>query len=202
MKRIFNRQSWIALALLVVGIIFIGAAIFVYTGQVSHSDVTANWQVTLIGSNGEQKTLSYAEIKTMVAYTGHGGFFTTTGVVNGPYEARGVPIEDLCALVGGLTPSDLVIVSAADGYSTMLDYDQVKGNFITYDLTTMKEVPHGELKPILMYEQDGASLTDDGGKPLRLAIVGPEGLLTEGLYWVKWINKIAVITPKQSGSMG
>ena len=197
MKGIFiNRQKRIALALLVVGIVFLGAAVFVYTEKGSHSDVTANWQVTLIGSNGEQKTLSYAEIKTMVAYTGHGGFFTTTGVVNGPYEARGVPIEDLCALVGGLTPSDLVMVSAADGYSTMLDYDQVKGNFITYDPANMKEVPHGELKPILMYEQDGASLTDDGGKPLRLAIVGPEGLLTEGLYWVKWINKIAVITPK------
>ena len=44
--------------------------------------------------------------------TAQGGFFTTTGVVHGPYEVKGVSIEDLCELVGGLGPSDGVLVSA------------------------------------------------------------------------------------------
>jgi DMSO/TMAO reductase YedYZ molybdopterin-dependent catalytic subunit len=61
----------------------------------------------------------------------------------------------------------------------------------------MKEVLHGELKLILMYEQDGKSLSQDGGKPLRVAIVGTDGLLTEGNMWIKWVNKIAVMKVSQ-----
>ncbi len=87
------------------------------------------------------------------------------------------------------------MVSAIDGYSTVFDYAQIMGGFITYNPTTLKEEPHGELKPILMYQQDGKPLSDDDGKPLRIAIVGKDGLLTEGSNWVKWVNKIEVLKP-------
>jgi hypothetical protein len=30
--------------------------------------------------------------------------------------------------------------------------------------------------------------------PLRIAVVGDKALLTEGHYWVKWVNKIEVIS--------
>ncbi len=56
---------------------------------------------------------------------------------------RGAMLEDLCELVGGLTPSNAVLVSATDGYSAIFDYDQVHGEFNTYDPKTMKEVPTG-----------------------------------------------------------
>ena len=202
MKKTVQNPRRLALSLLIAGILFVCAGATVYVWKGSPQDITTTWQVTVVGSNGSQKILSYSDVKAMTPYTGHGGFFTTVGVINGPCEARGVPIEDLCSLVGGLEPSNLVKISAADGYSTMLDYEQVKGNFITYDPASMKEKPHGDLKPILMYQQDGAPLTADGGKPLRLAVVGSDGLLTEGLYWIKWINKIEVITPKPSVSSG
>jgi DMSO/TMAO reductase YedYZ molybdopterin-dependent catalytic subunit len=182
-------------ALFIAGILLIVASILVYTHpwQKQSSEEIVAWNVTLVGADGQQKVLTYDEIKAMPAYTGRGGFFTTVGVINGPYQARGVPIKDLCDLIGGVAPSDIVMISAVDGYSTVLDYEHVMGDFITYNPQTMKEVPHGELKPIIMYEQDGQVLTQDEGKPLRIAVVGTDGLLTEGLYWTKWINKIEVM---------
>jgi DMSO/TMAO reductase YedYZ molybdopterin-dependent catalytic subunit len=150
-----------------------------------------DWDVTLVGSEGQQMVVSYDEIKAMPSYEGRGGFFTTVGIVNGPYKAKGVLLEDLCDLVGGVTSSDVVMVSAPDGYLMAFDYDQVMGNINTYDLD-LHDTPHGELKLILMYEQDGKPVPDNDGKPLRLAIIGPVELLTEGHYWVKWVDKIEV----------
>ena len=84
-------------------------------------------------------------------------------------------------------------MSAVDGYSMVFDYDQISGKFDTYDPQTMKPTPHGELKLILMYREDGKPLSHDEGKPLRIATAGTDKLMIEGHFWVKWINKIEVI---------
>jgi DMSO/TMAO reductase YedYZ molybdopterin-dependent catalytic subunit len=186
-------QKWKASVFLIVGIICIATAIVAYAWSENHPEETITWNVTLIGSNSEQKILHYDEITAMPAYTGHGGFITSVGVVNGPYECKGVPLDDLCEVIGGVTPSDIVMIAAADGYSTVLDYDQLMGDFVTYNPESLREVPHGELKLILMYELNGKLLSDYDGKPLRLAVVGRDALLTEGVYWVKWVNRIEVI---------
>lgn len=154
---------------------------------------TRVWRLTLIGRDGTEKVLSYMELTSLPAYTGEGGFFSTVGTIYGPYTAKGVPLEGLCSQVGGVSPGDAVMVSAKDGYSTVLSYEQVTGEFPAYT-PDFKEVPGAELKTILMYELDGRRLTAEGGKPLRLAVVGTgQGLLTEGNYWVKWIEKIEVL---------
>jgi DMSO/TMAO reductase YedYZ molybdopterin-dependent catalytic subunit len=160
------------------------------TGNTTADEV--QWDVTLVGEN--ETVLSYADIKAMPACEGYGGFFTTVGVVNGPYHARGVSLEDLCELAGGMASSDVVRVSAPDGYSMVFSHAQLNGDFVTYEPSTMKEVPHGELEVMLMYEQDGQPLFEDCGRPLRVAIVGSEPLLTEGHYWVKWVSKIEVLS--------
>lgn len=181
----------VTLILLVVGILLIASSVLVYARPWQGQSIT--WNLALVGEDGQQKTLTYDEIRAMPAYSGSGGFFTTTGVVNGPFQVKGVPLTDLCNLVGGILPADAVMVSASDGYSSIFDYKQAIGDIITYDPKTMKEVPHGELKLVLMYEQDGMPLSQDGGKPLRLAIIGTDGLLTEGNMWLKWVNKIEIM---------
>lgn len=45
---------------------------------------------------------------------------------------------------------------------------------------------------VLAYEEDGEWLSEEHGGSLRLVIVGSEKLVTEGHYWVKWVNKIEV----------
>jgi DMSO/TMAO reductase YedYZ molybdopterin-dependent catalytic subunit len=185
----------ISLILFIAGVLLIISAILVYTYPWQRESI--NWDLTLTGADGQQMVLTYNEIRAIPAYTGLGGFFTTTGVVNGPYKVTGVPLVDLCNLVGGLTSSDAIMVSASDGYSSLFDYDQIMGGIVTSDPKTLKEVPHGELKLVLMYELGGKTLTQDGGRPLRIAVVGKDGLLTEGNMWIKWVNKIEVMKENQ-----
>jgi hypothetical protein len=187
-----RRINWKMGSVLILGVILIIAA-FIDGTQPWQAASDKSWILTLQGSDGQQKVLSPDDIRDLPSYTGRGAFFTTVGVINGPYEAEGAPLTDLCQLVGGVTSTDGVMVTASDGYSTVFDYDQLMGDFITYDLKTLKEIPHGELKVVLMYAQDKKALSQDDGKPLRIAIVGAENILTEGNNWVRWVNKIEVL---------
>ena len=186
-------------AFLVVGVLLIIASVIVgVTSQQNASSIESSWKVNLIGKDGTEKTLNVKDIQKLTSYTGDGGFFTTTGIVYGPYKAKGVQITDLAGLVGGMEEDDLIMVSAEDGYSSVFDYEQVSGDINTYSYEddSIKEKPHGELKVILMYEQDGKPLSDDDGKPLRIAVVGADNLLTEGNMWVKWVTKVEVLKIK------
>jgi hypothetical protein len=72
-------------------------------------------------------------------------------------------------------------------------YNQVQGkNFTCYSPTTGDEVqPTQPLTMILAYYRNGANLTSDEG-PLRLAIVGSQGLLTDGHFWIKMVTKLVI----------
>ena len=162
--------------ILIVGLLLIAAAAVVFVRLQIAPQEDIDWDVTLIGSSGDEMIMTYDQIKALPCYEGSGGFFTSVGYINGPYQLKGVPVTELCDLVGGITPQDTVFISASDGYSTVLDYKQVTGDFITYDPATMREVPHGQLRLILMYELDGRRLSEEEGKPLRLAIAGVDSL--------------------------
>ncbi|RZN36640.1 MAG: molybdopterin-binding oxidoreductase [Methanosarcinales archaeon] len=147
--------------------------------------------LTLVGDC--TRVLSYDEIRAIPSCEGRGGFFTTVGIVNGPFECRGVSLEELCDLVGGINATDTVWIRASDGYLMVFNRDQVRGDFITYNPVTMREVPHIEPEVMLMYEQDGGLLSMDTGGPLRVAIVSRGELLTEGHYWVQWVDTIEIM---------
>ncbi len=185
------------LALIAVAVVCIaGIAAVAYLNPFGEPEETIDWNLTLISSSGEEKVLTFDELKAMPSHEGYGGFFTTVGVVNGPYKCKGVLVKDLCDLVGGINASNTIWVSASDGYLMALSYDQVNGDFRTFDPVTFREAPHEELKMILMYEKDGAFLSDYDGRPLRIAIVSTKhDYLTEGHNWVKWVDRIEVRTP-------
>jgi DMSO/TMAO reductase YedYZ molybdopterin-dependent catalytic subunit len=186
----------------VVCISIIAAAIVVFNPFAAPEEEIA-WNLTLQGAGGEVKTLTFSEIKALPASEGIGGFFTTVGIVNGPYRCRGVPVKDLCELVGGVEPANTVWVSAPDGYLMVFSYEQLQGAFRTFEPTSFKEVPHEDLTLVLSYEQDGAPLSEYDGKPLRIALVSTRGdYLTEGHYWVKWVDTIEVHTPAMAQSVG
>lgn len=177
---------------LTIAVVCIGVAIAT-TGCLHPSRVAEeriDWNLTLIGDC--EKVLSYDEIRAMPAYEGYGGFFSTVGIVNGPFKCKGVPLEELCDLVGGINTTNTVWISASDGYLMVFTYDQVMGDFIAYDPATMKEVPHRDMTVILMYEQDGTLLSEAMGGPLRIAIVSEDKRLTEGHYWVQWVDRIEI----------
>jgi hypothetical protein len=73
-------------------------------------------------------------------------------------------------------------------------YDQMMGRgFVTFDPATGDEVNHTQpLTTVLAYYKDDLNLTSDDGGPLRVAILGSEGLLTEGHLWIKYVVKIEI----------
>ena len=176
----------------ILGIVLIAvAAVYYMIGGAAEEPI--EWNLTLIGKNQEEQVLSYQDVCKLKSEEANGGFFTTVGVVNGPYRVKGVELKNLCTLVGGISEGDGIMISATDGYSMVFDYKQLSGGIQTYDPVTLDEVPHEKQIVMLIYQQDGKKLTDSDGRPLRIAVVGSESLLTEGHNWVKWVNKIEVL---------
>jgi DMSO/TMAO reductase YedYZ molybdopterin-dependent catalytic subunit len=186
-----GKNKWAIIGLLV-GVILIGSASAYYLlGSAAEEPV--DWEVTLIGSNGEQKVITYQDIISMTYQEASGGYLTTAGIVYGPYEVKGVLLQDLCDLVGGIPSTGFVSVSAPDGYSMAIDYDQIyNGGFLMWDPDTLHEVTSENQMVLLTYEWDGGPISHNDGAPLRLAFVSDEPLLTEGHNWVKWVDEIEI----------
>ena len=104
-----------------------------------------------------------------------------------------MPIIAICDLVGGINSDNTLTVSASDGYSMVYTYNQVHGqDFTTFDPVTGDEKqPTKPLTLTVCYFANGSALPPDVG-PLRMGILGEEGLLGEGHFWTYWVTKIEV----------
>jgi DMSO/TMAO reductase YedYZ molybdopterin-dependent catalytic subunit len=189
LKLTHRRYDIFSLLIIAVSFVLITTAPLACSGSAEDAYKDINCQLTLIGDH--QVVLNMSDILAMPSYSGTSGFFTSVGIVNGPFDIKGVSLLDLCDLVGGVNSSEFVRISAVDNYSMVFSYDQMHGEFITYN-TSLHEVENDGLVLVLMYELDGEPLTEDLGSPLRIAIIG-DNVLTEGMYWVKWINKIEIL---------
>lgn len=149
--------------------------------------------VTVVGVNGTQVVLNETDIAGLPFYRGYGGYKNQLGIVKGLGNYTGVSLSILCNLVGVLTNTSFIRVMAADNYSKTFTYAEVNGEFVTYDNVTGEEIPHSQpLVPIVAYYfNDTAVASSDG--PLRMAIVGPEGLVTNSTYWAKQVVRIEVV---------
>jgi DMSO/TMAO reductase YedYZ molybdopterin-dependent catalytic subunit len=192
LKLDISRYKWAILGL-TIGVLLIVSAVAYYAMDYA-AEESIDWEVTLVGINGEQRLLDYDEIRNLPHQDARGGFLTSVGVKYGPYDIRGVLLQNLCDLVGGIPDNAGVDVSAPDGYSMVFSHDQIySGNFLTYDPVTLHETPHEAQKVLLTYEWNGKSIPHNDGGPLRLVIVSSEALLTEGHNWVSWVDRIEVI---------
>jgi hypothetical protein len=152
--------------------------------------------LTLIGLNGNSLTLNESDIAELKSFTSRGGLKTSYGYLRGIGNYTGVSVFDLCNLVGGINSTCSLLVTASDGYSMVYTYNQVQGkNFTCYSPATGDEAQSNQpLTMILAYFRNGANLTSDEG-PLRLAIVGSQGLLTDGHFWIKMVKKLVIQPP-------
>ncbi len=162
-----------------------------YIDEIAIYSNETTWNLTLTGN--ETKVYTLDEIKAMPSYTASGGFKKRSGAIVGPYTYRGVNITYLAGLVGGLTPSSSVTVTASDGYAMTYTYDQIMGEITTYNATTGEPEPDGPVNMILAYEEGGKPIPDEQGGPLRVAFVGPDSPITDGHFWIKWVNKIEIL---------
>jgi len=145
--------------------------------------------LTLISS--ETKVYSLDEVKAMPAYTASGGFEKSTGVIVGPYTYTGVNLTYLTDLVGGITPSNSIKITASDGYSMTYTHDQVMGDITIY--STNEEETDEPLTMVLAYEENGSQIPDEYGGPLRIAFIRSDTPITDGHFWIKYVNKIEIL---------
>jgi DMSO/TMAO reductase YedYZ molybdopterin-dependent catalytic subunit len=145
--------------------------------------------------SGEQSvTLTWEDIQALPAYEGVGGRISSVGHVTPPTKFKGVTLEDLCGLVGGITEGNSVSVVAKDGYAMTFSYENITtGDFPTYDPSTGAESPFdGKLWVVVAYEEEGVLVPADSDGPLRLAILGSQKLVTDGHWWIKWVERIEI----------
>ncbi|MBC7099740.1 hypothetical protein H5T52_11660, partial [Candidatus Bipolaricaulota bacterium] len=76
--------------------------------------------VLTVARGGREVSLTMEELVALPSYQGMGGFVTSAGKIHPPVEYRGVLLQDLCALVGGMGPGNVVRVIARDGYTMAL----------------------------------------------------------------------------------
>jgi len=183
----------------VVAVIIIGgaAAYYLSTMQGTNNnggDVTPLPELTLtvVGLNGTTVTLNSTSMGNLTPFTSVGAHVTSAGTIKTPLNFTGVTIVTLCNLVGGMTNETSLTVVSSDGYSMVYTYDQAMGEFTTYNPATGDEVEHAQpLTTILAYFMNGTALEEDAG-PLRFAIVGPEGLITDGHFWIKNVVRLEI----------
>jgi len=134
------------------------------------------------------------EIKSAPATEGWGGLMTSAGSISGVFIQKGLSLVDLLATVGGVGEGEAVRIQAKDGYAMTVSAKQLlEGDFTTFDCSSGKEVPHDKLTVIVSYEEDGKPIDPRIG-PLRIAILGGKTQVTEGHWWIKWVNKIEVVS--------
>jgi hypothetical protein len=149
--------------------------------------------LAVVGVNGtEAVVLNETSIALLPAYSGYGGY-EKQGLVSEYGNYTGVSLETLCNLVGGLTNTSVVKVTAADNYTKNFTYAQVRGEFAAFDAATGLPTNHTlPFVPIIAYYLNGSNVPSAEG-PLRLAIVSPEGYATTASYWVKEVIRVEII---------
>ena len=198
MKGCFEKSKVAVLACVVLGALILFACLpksFAQTKDASLSADLPAVSLTVVGSNGTVLVLNASSIGSLPPYSGYGAWMGYCGAINDLGNYTGVSLVTLCSLVGGISSSDDLQITSAPGAavsSQTFNYSQVMGDFVTYDNVTGEEVPHNEsLTPILAYYFNGENVTDG---PLKIAIVGPEGLATYKPLWVECVVELDVIS--------
>lgn len=149
--------------------------------------------LTLVALNGTQVTINEMAISNLPAIRAYGGLLNAAYTPSNLGNYTGIPLTTLCTLVGGRGNGSSLLITASDNYTIALSYSQLNGNWTTYDNATGQPVNQTQpLTPILAYYLNDANITSAQGGPLQLAIVGPEGLVTEGKYWVHSVVSIEI----------
>jgi DMSO/TMAO reductase YedYZ molybdopterin-dependent catalytic subunit len=135
------------------------------------------------------------DLKALPVTEGYAGIKNSVGRVFPPLPCKGVALEELCDLVGGLGPDHALNIVAKDGYAMTMSYDQaIKGDLVLYDPGTGDETTIEEpVTVIVAYEQDGKPIPEDQEGPLRVMGVSPKNnQVIDGHWSVKWLRQVVV----------
>jgi hypothetical protein len=148
--------------------------------------------LTIVALNGSPLLLNETNISILPALRAVGASRNQLGNVRNLGNYTGPSLNTFLNLVGGINSDNALRVTASDGYNKTLSYEEVNGEFTTYNVTNGQPAQHYQpLTPILAYHFNDANLSSSVG-PLRLVIIGSEGLATDSTYWVKQVVKLEI----------
>lgn len=188
-----KRSLWF-LSLVLIGALLVGCQAAPATPTPATAKPHDTFGLEVIGPDGV-KVLSMQDLQALPVTAGFAGIKNSVGQVFPPLPYKGVALEELCKLVGGLGPDQGVNVVAKDGYAMTLSYDQaIEGDLIVYDPGTGDETTIGDpLTIIVAYEQDGHAIPENEEGPLRLVAVSPKNnQVIDGHWSVKWVRQVVV----------
>ncbi|MFA5364162.1 MAG: hypothetical protein WC325_03160 [Candidatus Bathyarchaeia archaeon] len=164
--------------------------------QIQILPLSSELSLTIVSANGTELVLHATDIAGLESYTADGGTRSSSGSIKNIGTYTGVPLLTLLDLVGGVSSGDILTVTASDGYTSIISYEQLYGNDIaTYDASGNPVQANETLTVIVAYYMDGAPLHADDVGLLRITVVGPEGLITSGNVWAKFVVQIQVNPP-------
>jgi hypothetical protein len=133
------------------------------------------------------------DLNALPAVSEAGGFKKTTGTIVGPATFTGPRLSDV---IGGAEfgPDCALEVTASDGYTMTLSYEQVQGNVMTYDRDG-QALKIGVPNVLVALKSSDPKLNE--GFP-RIIFTGPDAPLTDGHFWVKDVARLRVV-PAVSG---
>jgi DMSO/TMAO reductase YedYZ molybdopterin-dependent catalytic subunit len=182
------------LALLAVAAVLVAGAVSPGAPQAKGADPV----VLTVTGNGVTKTFTMTELKALPEYSGYFGYVRSSGVVQGPWEVKGVRMSDILPQVGGMTTLNACDVTAPDNYGMTFTYDQmVNNNGVQFYNSTTKdpEEPKAPWTFVIVYEQDGQPLPttgDDPPGPLRLGAAQEvdTNQVSDGHYSVRQVSDV------------
>jgi hypothetical protein len=191
----FSKRSFYFSLILSLSLLMMAAGLMGCNGNNTTDPSNGESAVALTIVNGDNvNDLTFSQLKAMSQVEDWGGFMTSVGTINGPNRYKGVLVEDLLETVGGLESDEAIRVVGKDGYGMTLSNMQANGEgLIVFDGITGEEVEPPPLRLVVVYQENGDPIEPKVG-PLRLGIFSSESTVTEGHWWIKWLNRIEVVS--------
>jgi hypothetical protein len=153
----------------------------------------SNLTFTVVAANGTKITFNRDDIAAMPTVCGMAGT-NTHGAVKNLGNYTGISMQYLANLVGGMTSTSFVRLTAADTYTKDYSYEQIVSGtgYGTYDTSLNAVNATQPIMPIIAYAVDGNLLEASNGQ-MRSAFISSEGLLTISSIWVKSVVQLNVV---------
>ena len=136
-------------------------------------------------------TYTMAQLQALPSTTGWGSTFSV-GTTTPSVQYVGVTLSSLIQAVGGMTPTQSVKFTCANGNVVTYTYAQVyQGAFNVWTGGNPDKSINQPL-PIVVYSV-GGSILDGGNGPLEIGIMTAQIQASDPAVWVKTVNKIEII---------
>lgn len=145
-----------------------------------------SYSIELIDKDGNSQEVDLGSLET---HEYKGGFMKSTGTIVGPASFSGVSLFEVLELAGGITEDDALEVTASDGYTMTLTYEQVQGHLMTYNADS-QALTVKDLDSVLMTSAGDETFAD--GLP-RLAFPSADAEISDGHFWVKLVSKLKIV---------